>query len=136
MPKSAPPGIDVDLIEYLHDLPEGAAESIGKLMRDAALAGSKKASRQGWIRLAIESVMIGGIAVGGALRLGHVATTTDTARIESALQAELNARSAASELFNLRLSAAEKSCDAANACCNHQADRLDRLTTPPVVRGY
>lgn len=134
--RSVPPKLDAELISFLHDLPDGATEAIGKLMSAAAVAGSKKATRASWISLAVQSVIIGGLVVGGALKLGNVATKSDVATLEQQIQQELNSRSSSQEMVTMRIAALEKGCDAAIACCAHQADRLDNLTRPQRLGPY
>ena len=131
--RSVPPKLDAELIAFLHDLPDGATEAIGKLMSAAAVAGSKKATRASWISLAVQSVIIGSFAVGGWMKLAGVATTKEVQAVAAEQTRELDARSHNTEIVNLRLSDLEKGCNAANACCSKQSDRLDRMTRPDRV---
>lgn len=121
---------DAELVAFLHDLPDGAADAIGRLMKAAAAAGAKKSSKQAWIRLAIQSVIVGFVVVGGLVRLGDVATKGDIKSLEKQYGAVLDARSSQDETQNNRLASAENICRDAMSCCVHQGDRLDQILTP------
>lgn len=121
---------DAELVAFLHDLPDGATEAIGKLMKAASEAGAQKTSKQAWIRLAVESFIIGAAIVGGLLKLGDVATKGDIKSLEQQYAMVLDGRSSQDEKQNNRLSLAEYKCEAALTCCAEQTRRVDVITAP------
>ena len=130
MPRSAPPDVDADLVAFLHDLPDGATEAIRKITAEAAKLGARKASRSGWIRLGVESVVLGGLAFGALLKAGNVATKSDVAALEKSYFQSQTERSAQKEIETMRIVNLERKCDEALACCAKISDRIDIITSP------
>ncbi len=121
---------DAELVAFLHDLPDGAAEAIGKLMKSAAEAGAKKSSKQAWVRLLIESAIIGAAIVGALIKLGDVATKGDIKSLEQQYAKVLDGRSSQDETQNGRIAMTEYKCEAALSCCTEQTRRVDIITSP------
>jgi len=122
--------VDAQLLAFLHDLPEGASEAIGELMKAAAAAGAKKSSKQAWVRLGVESFIIGAAIVGGLLKLGDVATKGDIKSLEQQYAKVLDARISQDETQNSRISMNEYKCETALSCCTEQTRRVDIITSP------
>lgn len=122
--------VDAELVAFLHDLPDGATEMIRQLTRSAAEQGAKRSSRSGWVRLGIQSIMLGGVVTGALLKYGNVATKEDMRRIEEQYSVVLSSRSSQDETQNNRIHENEKACETALTCCTHQANRIDLITAP------
>jgi hypothetical protein len=122
--------LDAELVSFLHDLPEGAATAIEKMVTSAATTGAKRASRSGWIRLLIQSAMLGAAVLGAAIKYGDVATKEDITALEKQYTLVLDSRSSQNETQNNRLTRVEDDCRSALACCVHQTDRIDLITAP------
>jgi hypothetical protein len=122
--------IDAELVSFLHDLPEGAAVAIEHMVSAAATAGAKRASRSGWIRLLIQSAMLGAAVLGAAVKYGDVATKEDIAALEKQYTLVLDSRSSQNETQNNRISVIEVKCQSALECCAHQTNRIDLITAP------
>lgn len=122
--------IDAELLTFLHDLPDGATEAIQKVVATAASQSAKKANKSGWVRLGIQSVILGGV-VGGALsKFGNVATKEDIRILERQYADVLTSRSSQDETQNNRIATLERRCDDAYTCCQHQTTRIDLITAP------